>query len=140
MNNITKWFLEQSPRKMFFLFLFGLPFYIWLFSIYYQLEYKTNKNSNKLKLRIIGLITIYPIVYFLYVLFTLSFFTPLMPFHILAMFCGFMLMIISTNSLVNFEKNNDYSTHRKFETFFMIWFYLICIWSLQRRIKKYVNN
>lgn len=140
MNSITAWFLKQSPRKMFFIFLFGLPFYIWLFSIVYQLDNKLSQQSNTRKHWFVGFLAFYPIVYLLYVFITLSFFNSLMLFHLLAMLCGFILVFIAANSLVNFENKKGYSTDGKFETFWMLGFYLICVWSLQKRLNKYKND
>lgn len=140
MDRLTQWFLKSPPLKIFLLLLLGIPIYIWFFSIIYQLDKKVNQHSSNIKFWIVGSLAIYPIIYMLYVYFTFSFFVPLMPFHLLAMLCGFILMILSAKSYVNFEKKKGYSTHGVFEVFLMLGFYIICIWSLQPKLNTYVNE
>ncbi|WP_178984142.1 hypothetical protein [Winogradskyella helgolandensis] len=140
MFKLTQWFLKLSPLKIFLLLLLGIPIYIWFFSIIYQLDNKVNQNSSNLKFWIAGCLVIYPMIYMLYVLFTFSFFVPLMPFHLLAILCGFILMILTAKSYVNFEKKKGYSTRNVFEVFMMLWFYIICVWSLQRNLNTYVTE
>ena len=140
MNKLTQWFLKLPPFKIFLLLLLGIPIYIWWFSIIYQLDKKINEPSNNLKFWLVSGLTIYPIIYVLYMFFTFSFFIPLMPFHLLAILCGFILMTLTAKSYVNFEKKKGYSTRSVFEVFFMLWFYIVCVWSLQPKLNAYVNE
>jgi hypothetical protein len=145
MNNASKWFLNQTPLKIFLLSLLGIPIYFWLFSIIYQLDNKTNENPNNLKNTLVGIITIYPILYFIIfisIFFNHSFgiFENIMPFHFSAMFCGFLLMLLGAKSYAKYEKKKGYKTYESVGVFFMLWFYIIGIWSLQPNLNKYVNE
>jgi hypothetical protein len=145
MNNTSKWFLSQTPMKIFLLSLLGIPIYFWLFSIIYQLDNKTNENPNNLKITLVGILTIYPILYlfiFMGIFFNYSFgiFEFIMPFHFSAMLCGFLLMILAAKSYVEYEKKKGHKTYETIGVFFMLWFYIIGIWSLQLNLNKYVKE
>ena len=120
MNIITEWFLEQKPLKIFLLSLLGIPIYIWLFSIIYQLDKKRNENQNPIKKKIIGLVTFYPIGYFFFFICfffnlfgdnSLGLFDYIMPFHLTAMLCGLILMIVGANSYGKYEKEKGHNTY-----------------------------
>lgn len=131
--------------KIFLLSLLGMPIYIWLFSIIYQLDKKTSDKKNNLKHLLIGLITLYPILY-LFIFIALLFSQDLAelmvfikPYHFLAMFCGFLLMLFGANSYGKYEKKKGLKTFDSFGVFFMLWLYIFGIWSLQPILNKYVN-
>jgi len=149
MIKITKWFLNQSPLNIFVLNLFGIPIYFWLFSIIFQLDKKINTKSNRLKITLIGALTLYPIIYAPF--YVLNFFKDfgdptkldfdsIFPFHITAMLCGLTLMIFAANSYARYEKKNSLETFKSTEVYFMIWFSIFTIWKLQPNLNKYVND
>lgn len=149
MNKITKWFLNQTALTIFILSLLGIPIYFWLFSIIFQLDNKINANPNRLKRALIGILTLYPIVYsFFYISNFLKDydnptnldFNDIFPFHIAAMLCGLILMILAANSYARYEKKNNIETFKSIEVFFMIWFYILTIWKLQPNLNKYLND
>ncbi len=149
MNKITEWFLEQKPLKIYLLGLLGIPIYFWIFSIIYQLDKKRNDNQSSIKKLIVGLLTIYPIVYFiLFIGFFFNLFTGnsfdifdlILPFHLTAMLCGFILMILAANSYGKYEKEKGYKTYESVGVFFMLWFYIVGIWILQPNLNKYINE
>jgi len=149
MNKITEWFLNQKPLTIFLLCFLGIPIYIWVFSIIYQLDKKRNVTESLLKIIVVGIITIYPIVYFSFfisIFFNLIGIIPLdlfdfiMPFHLAAMFCGFLLLIIAANSYGEFEKSRKIKTYESVGVFFMLWFYIIGVWILQPNLNKYIND
>jgi len=149
MNTITKWFLNQTPLKIFVLNLFGIPIYFWLFSIIFQLDGKINTKPNRIKNILIGILTLYPIIYsFFYISNFLKdygdptklVFNDFFPFHITAMLCGLILMIFAANSYTRYEKKNSLETFKSTEVYFMIWFSIFTIWKLQPYLNKYVNE
>lgn len=149
MNRITEWFLEQTALKIFLLSLIGIPIYIWLFSITYQLDKRRSENENSFKKYILGVITIYPIVYFLFFsgfffnLFggnTFDLFDFILPFHLTAGLCGLILMIVGANSYGKYEKEKGYRTYESIGVFFMLWFYIFGIWVLQPNLNKYIKE
>lgn len=149
MNRITKWFLNQKPLNIFLLSLLGIPIYIWLLSIIYQLDKRRNESVNSLKSLIIVIIAIYPIVYvffyfgFIFNLFggnSFDVFDFIMPYHFAAMFCGFSLMIIGANSYGKYEKSIGNKTFEPVGVFFMLWFYIVGIWVLQPNLNKYIKD
>jgi len=149
MNRITEWFLEQAALKIFLLSLLGIPIYIWLFSIIYQLDKRRNENDNSFKKIVLGLVTIYPIVYFFFFISfffnliganTFDLFDIIMPFHLTAMLCGLILMIIGANSYGKYEKNKGHKTYESIGIFFMLWFYFVGIWVLQPNLNKYIKE
>lgn len=139
-NDLTRWFLELKPLNIFLLSLLGFTFSIWMFSIIYQLDKKVYMHSNKLKLYLLSISAIYLITFQLYVVLTFTHFQSFIPFNFLAILCGFTLMIYTAKSYVNFENKKGYPTHGVFEVFWMLGFYLICVWSLQRNLNKYIND
>lgn len=149
MNRITEWFLEQKPLKIFLLSLLGIPIYIWLFSIVYQLDKKRNKEQNSIKTMIVGLVAVYPIVYFFifigffFNLFggnSIDIFDFIIPFHLTAMLCGLILMILGANSYGKYEKEKGHKTYDSVGVFFILWFYIVGIWVLQPNLNKYINE
>ena len=149
MNRISEWFLNLKALNIFLLSFLGIPLYIWLFSIIYQLDKKRNESKNYLKNIIVALITVYPIIYFFFFFgffFNLfggnrfDFFDYILPFHIAAMLCGFTLMIIGANSYGKYEKNKGFKTYDPVGVFFMFWFYIVRVWILQPNLNKYVNK
>jgi len=149
MNKITEWFLNQKATNIFLLSLLGIPTYIWLFSIIYQLDKKRDINQSRIKKLIVGVITIYPIGYFMFFisfffnlfgLNSFNLFDVIMPFHLTAMFCGFILMLLGAISYGKYEKEKGYKTYESIGVFFMLWFYIVGIWVLQPKLNNYINE
>lgn len=149
MNKTTTWFLKQKALKIFLLSLLGIPVFIWLFSIVYQLDKNPTGNQNPIKLWIAGLATLYPIGYFFYVigLFfnllagnSIGAFDHIIPFHMMAMLCGLILMILAANSYGKYEKETGRKTYEPVGVFFMLWFYIVGIWVLQPNLNAYMRE
>src|SRR5690554_30530 len=107
MNRLSEWFLNQKALNIFLLSFLGIPLYLWLFSITYQLDKRRGKSGNYLKTVFIALITVYPLIYFFFFIgsfFNLfggnifDLFDYILPYHFAGMLCGFLLMIIGANS------------------------------------------
>ena len=63
-----------------------------------------------------------------------------MPFHLTAMFCGFILMLLGAISYGKYEKEKGYKTYESIGVFFMLWFYIVGIWVLQPKLNNYINE
>ncbi|NLN33755.1 MAG: hypothetical protein GX159_09195 [Flavobacteriaceae bacterium] len=146
----SKWFLEQKPIKIFLLcMLLGLPFYLWMFSIVYQLDIKQNNKRNKWKEFLLYFSTFYPLFYvFIFILFMInilfsndanSIFSIILPFHFLAMLCSLILMIMCAKSYTKFEKSNQINTSGAFVNFILIAYYIVGIWIFQPKLNNYIE-
>ena len=153
MNRITEWFLKQTASKIFLLGLLGIPIYIWLFSIIYQLDKRQNENENEnensFKKIILGVVTIVPIVYFFILIgfffnvfgentFLISDF--IMPSYLIAISSALILMIVGANSYGKYEEEKGYKTYESLGVFFLLWVSIVGIWVLQPNLNKYVKE
>ncbi|MCT4648425.1 MAG: hypothetical protein N4A74_25790 [Carboxylicivirga sp.] len=145
-DKTTKWFINQSASRIFGLSLLGLPLIVWLFSIIYQLEPRTNKNSRQIKLGIASLISAYTILYTLWAFGMffqsngINIIDTLKPYHFGAMFCSFIMIIIASFSYVNFEKQKGKRTYNPVVVVFFFIYYIIGIWFIQPNLNDYAKN
>ena len=139
---MKKRYLQKSAGEMFFLFLFGIPYLYWIYSI--GLELNKNTNSQK-RIKpiyfqiLLGYATLYlPIGMFILISNSIGF-EKIIPFHITAMGCIFLAMILATISILRFEKSNNLESSSGIGLFFGIWYYIFGIWSIQPKLNKYIN-
>ncbi|MEN2436711.1 hypothetical protein AAH994_14940 [Weeksellaceae bacterium A-14] len=147
MENLTKWYLRQNSTTIFFLFFLGIPFYLWIYSIITEFD-KKNLNENNGRKFLLKFATFYPIFYLfffiIYLIYNLStsnfdFIDKILPFHLLAMVCGLILLFLGSESLTKYEKNKNFETYGVVGNFFLFWFYIIGVWLLQPKINKYTE-
>jgi len=146
MNRLTNWFLKQNSQKVFFLSFMIIPFYGWLFSIIYQMDKKRKKKTSPLKTLVSSLMLIYIAIHvFLFISLNfrilqvdLSFYSHwLVPFHIIALFFGLLMVIMATNSFVRYEEEKQNKTFESVELFFLFAFYVYGIWQIQAKLYEY---
>lgn len=145
MDNLAKWFLKQKPLTIFLLSFLGIPFYLWLFSINYQLDKFRNVKDNKSNILILYFLTIYPIIYMICaIVFTMFSDNPdtffyILPFHILAMLFSLILMIKTALSIKKFERFKGYKKYDTIVLFFCLGI-IFGIFILQPDLNKYIDE
>ncbi len=149
-DNLTKWFLEQKALVIFLICAFiGLPLYLWMFSVIDQLDKKRNFKRTKIGLVFLYFVTLYPIIYaIIFILFMVillfsnnaDLFNIIIPFHILAMICSLILMIICANSLTKFEKFKKIKNQSRFVNFILLAYFFVGVWSIQPKLNKYIEE
>lgn len=139
---MLKNYLKKDSKKLFFLFLLGIPFYIWLYAIGIELNKKINSRTRIHP--ILFHITIgFPLVYLPIAIF--GFFSQEIPFntiqtlHFTAMGTSFIALILVSMTIIRFEKSNNLKVSNEFELFFGIWFYVFGIWFIQAKLNKYAK-
>ena len=147
MEKLSKWFLKQNAQTVFLLSFLGIPFYLWLYSIVTEFDIK-NLNKNNFRKYLIKFLTFYPIIYLpfsiVYIFYNIATvdkigFERIFPFHFAAIFCGLILLILSSGSLTKYEETRKYETFGRIGNFFLLWFYIFGIWLLQPKINKYAE-
>ena len=145
MNKLTNWFVRKDAATIFFLSFLGIPLYLWLYSIFTEFERKDlQTNAGRKMLSVI--VTIYPIIYLPFSLIYIFYniidneaigFERILPFHLLAAFCGLVLIYLTSGSLTKYEKNKRIESFGSVGNFFLLWFYTFGVWMLQPKINKY---
>lgn len=144
MDNISRWFLRQSATTIFFLNLLGIPFYLWLYSIITQLQRTTGNRTNWLSKVLLGTITLYPIIYFfVYISYLVTgriseTLDSHLVFHLIAIGCGFLLMLIAAKCYLKYERSHGLKSSNASMVLFQFVFYPVGIWKLQPKLKQYV--
>jgi len=127
---------------MFFLFFLGIPYLIWIYSIGIELNKQVNSNK-RIKPIYFQILIGYATLYFPFGMFMMmsnsTRFEQIIPFHIAAMACIFVAMILTTISILRFEKSNDLESSNGIGLFFGIWYYIFGIWTIQPKLNKYIN-
>ena len=141
---MTENYLNKSAKELFWIFWLGIPYLIWMYSIGIELNKKTNKHKDLNKIILITLIG-YPIVYVVLILILLlSGNEPdddiIKPFHFASMFCMFSLMILTSRTILKFEKAEKLKRSNGIELFFGIWVFVIGIWYVQPKLNKYIKR
>ncbi|WP_299252841.1 hypothetical protein [uncultured Lacinutrix sp.] len=141
--NITKRYLSKSPKELFWLSLLGIPYMIWMYSIGIELNKKNQKDIGikKIMLNIlVGYPTIYLISAWILILSGNMNMDTILPFHFGAMFCIFLLMILTSRTIMKFEKEENLKESSGIGLFFGIWYYFIGIWYIQPKLNKYIKQ
>ena len=141
--NITKRYLNKSPKEIFWLSLLGIPYMIWMYSIGIELNKKNQKSSgiDKILLNIlVGYPTIYLISAWILIFSGNMNMDSILPFHFGAMFCIFLLMILTSRTIIKFEKEENLKESSGIGLFFGIWYYFIGIWYIQPKLNEYIKR
>jgi uncharacterized membrane protein len=147
-DNLTKWFLQQKPLKIFLLILLGFPFIIWLFSISYQINKTTNKR-NQLENIILGILTLYPLIFFSIFFMniinitevnTFEYYEQIRPYTMIAAYCLLILTIFAARNYSKYEKLIGIKSYETIVVFFMLYFYIVGVWVLQPKLNEYFNE
>jgi hypothetical protein len=141
--NITKRYLSKSPKELFWLSLLGIPYMIWMYSIGIELNKKNQKDIGikKILLNIlVGYPTIYLISTWILILSGKMNMDTILPFHFGAMFCTFLLMILTSRTIIKFEKEENLKESSGIGLFFGIWYYFIGIWYIQPKLNEYIKR
>lgn len=133
--------LTKSSSSVFWLsIIFGIPIYLWLWSIGTKLQNRP-QTDNGLKLLIFKISILYPIAYLVFAIY--HFFSKgdfIMPLHFAAMFSTFYAMIFAAKTLKSAELERKAGVSEYLGDFFLIWFYPIGIWILQPRIHRLMKK
>jgi len=140
---ITKRYLSKSPKELFWLSLLGIPYMIWLYSIGIELS-KKNRRHIQIKKILLIILMGYPTFYFIIIwILKLSGsinVDTILPFHFGAMFCMFLLMILTSRTIIRFEKDENFKESSGIGLFFGIWYFFIGIWYIQPKLNEYVKR
>lgn len=149
-DNWTNWFLEQKALVIFLICAFiGLPLYLWMFSIIYQLDKRRNFKRTKAGLGFLYFVAFYPIIYaIIFILFmvillfsnNVDVFYIIIPFHILAMICSLIIMIICSTSLTRFQKFKQIKRESGFVNFILLAYFIVGVWIIQPNLNKYIEE
>ena len=141
--NITKRYLSKRPKEIFWLSLLGIPYMIWMYSIGIELNKKNQKNIGLKKILLnilVGYPTMYLISAWILILSGNMNMDTILPFHFGAMFCIFLLMILTSRTIIKFEKEENLKESSGIGLFFGIWYYFIGIWYIQPKLNEYIKR
>jgi len=140
---MTERYLRKTAKEIFWLSILGIPYLIWMYSIGIELNKKIPKNRRLNRFLFIGL-SIYPIVYTciifpLFITKTLNI-NSIMTCHIGAMLCVFLLMILTTITIIRFEQSEKLKKSNGIKVFFMLWYFIFGVWYLQPKLNEYIKR
>jgi len=139
---MTKEYLSKNPKELFWLFCLGIPFLIWIYSIGIELNRKIPESGRLNKVTLIGLIA-YPIIYIpigLTLLISgISDMNAILPFHFGAIICMFLLVILTSMTIIKFEKAEKLIQSNVIGLFFGIWYFIIGVWYIQPKLNEYIK-
>lgn len=128
---------------MFWLSLLGIPYLIWMYSIAIEFN-KKNLEDNRSYRILLNLLVGYPMIYLIiawvFILTGNISFDTILPFHFGAIFSIFLLMILTTRTIIKFEKREKLKESIAIGLFFGICYYFIGIWYIQPKINEYVKR
>jgi signal transduction histidine kinase len=140
---MTRVYLNKNPKELFWLFFLAIPYLIWMYSIVTELNKKIPK-SQRLNEKVFIAFMVYAIAYIPICIFLLLFTNvdihDMQPFHFIAMFCTFLLMIFTAITITRFEKAEKFDQSNWVELFFGIWFYFIGVWHIQPKLNNYIKR
>jgi hypothetical protein len=142
-TDLTKRYLSKTPKNLFWLSFLGIPYLIWMYSIGIELNRKNTEHSgmNKIFLNIlVGYPTIYLISAWILILTGNLNMDTILPFHFGAMFSIFLLMILTSRTIIKFEKREKLKESSGIGLFFGIWYYVIGIWYIQPKLNEYIKR
>ena len=140
---MTREYLSKSPKELFWLFWLGIPFLIWIYSIGIELNKKISKHQNLNKIILIVLIA-YPIIYIpigmTLLISGISDMNTILPFHFGAMVSMFLLMVLTSITIIKFEKAKKLKQSNGIGLFFGICYFIIGIWYIQPKLNEYIKR
>ncbi len=140
---ITKRYLSKSAKQMFWLCLLGIPYLIWLYSIGIELNKKVPKYSliNKIILNtLVGYIAVYLVIAWILIFSGNMNIDTILPFHFGAILCMFLLMILTSLTIIRFEKEEKIQQSSGIGLFFGLWYYVIGVWCIQPKLNEYIKR
>lgn len=140
---MTREYLSKNPKELFWSFWLGIPYLIWMYSIGIELNKKIPKYRELNKIILIGLIA-YPIIYIpIGITLLLSGnadMDAIWPYHIGAMLCMFLLMILTSITIIRFEKAEKLKQSNGIGLFFGIWYFVFGVWYIQPKLNDYIKR
>ena len=140
--------MKQNATTIFILFFLGIPQCLWYYSIITEFD-KRNHSENSLKKILTNFATFYPIVYFVFFPFYMIYsimisdrinLENILPYHLIAMLCVLILLILATSSFSTFEEKNKKECFGNIGNFFLYWFCIFGVWILQPKINTYIEE
>lgn len=140
---MTKEYLSKDPKDLFWLFWLGIPFLIWIYAIVIELS-KNIPEKEKLNKIILTILLFYPIIYIptglTILLLEISNLNAILPYHFGAMICIFILIILATITIIQFEKAEKLKPSNSIGLFFGIWYFIIGVWYIQPKLNRYIKR
>ena len=139
---MTDRYLRKKPKELFWLYWLGIPYLIWLFSIGMELNKKLPKYRELNKGLLIALAGYSLFYYFFGIALLFSGkgdLETLRPFHIAAMASMFSLMIMTSITIIRFEKELNLNQSNGFGLFFGIWYFIFGVWDIQPKLNEYIK-
>lgn len=141
---MRKRFLNKTPKELFWLsILLGVPYYVWLYSIVFELNERSSNLSIAIKILFfifVGYTTIYFFVGWLLIFPGDVKIGTILPFHYGAMLSGFLLIILATQTINQFEKKEKLKQSSRIRLFLGMWLFFIGIWFIQPKLNEYVKR
>lgn len=89
---------------------------------------------------LIGYPTFYYIIIWVLELSGSIHFDSILPFHFGAMFSMFLLIILTSRTIIRFEKEENLKESSGIKLFFGIWYFFIGIWYIQPKLNEYIKR
>jgi zinc transporter ZupT len=116
---------------------------IWIYSIGIEFNKKIPEHRKLNKIILIALIA-YPIIYIpigmTLLISGIADMNTILPFHFGAMICMFLLIILTSITIIKFEKAEKLKQSNGIGLFFGIWCFIIGIWYIQPKLNKYIKR
>jgi hypothetical protein len=145
-TDLTKKYLSKTPKNLFWLSLLGIPYLIWMYSIGIELNKKKSEYNGMNKILLIILVG-YPALYLIIKLIliltrnmNMDIMDTILPFQFGAIFSVFFLMVLTSWTIIKFEKREGLKESSGIGLFFGIWYYIIGIWFIQPKINEYIKR
>ena len=143
LKSITNSFLSSSASKIFWILIWGFPYIVWIYSILVKLNEGIPKAKRIKKIFFLPLVA-YPPLYLVAAPFIFKFGSSAMDsirlFHYAAMACMFLLMILTTITILKFEKSQNMKESNGVDLFIGLWFFPFGIWTIQPKLNKYYQR
>ena len=140
---MTREYLSKNPKELFWSFWLLIPYLIWMYSIGIELNKKIPKYRELNKIILIGLIA-YPVIYIPIGITLLisgsADMNTIMPYHYGAMLCMFLLMILTSITIIRFEKAEKLKQSNGIGLFFGIWYFVFGVWYIQPKLNEYIKR
>lgn len=140
---MTERFLKKTPRDVFWLsILFGVPLFIWLYSILTELN-KRLPQEKRVPILLFQIPLFYLLAYlpvgFVLLIGNYVSIDIILLFHFSAMLSIFFVMLLASVSIRRFEKYKHLKPSNGIMLFLGIWYYVFGVWSIQPKLNKYVK-
>lgn len=136
-------YLEKNPNELFWKFWLFVPYIIWMYSIGIELNKNTKISPRLNKVLLIslsGYIFTYLPIGIIILLSGFGTISSIFPYHLLAMGCIFLLMILTSLTIRRFEITEGLKPSNGLVTFLEIWCFVFGIWHIQPKLNTYVKR